>query len=55
MSNLGEKLKDNEIDEMILHADIRGDGVINYNDWVINIFFCSSDVIFIKFFGRRSP
>ena len=34
MSNLGEKLKDHEIDEMILHADINGDGVINYNDWV---------------------
>merc|ERR1712088_24523 len=34
MSNLGEKLKDHEIDEMILHADTNGDGVINYNDWV---------------------
>merc|ERR1711981_433369 len=29
MSNLGEKLKDHEIDEMILHADTNGDGVIN--------------------------
>ena len=34
MANLGEKLKDHEIDEMILHADTNGDGVINYNDWV---------------------
>ena len=31
MSNLGEKLKDSEIDEMILHADIDGDGSVNYN------------------------
>ena len=35
MSNLGEKLKDSEIDEMILHADIDGDGSVNYNEWVI--------------------
>merc|ERR1719281_1558304 len=31
MSNLGEKMKDSEIDEMILHADIDGDGMVNYN------------------------
>ena len=34
MSNLGEKLKDSEIDEMILHADIDGYGSVNYNEWV---------------------
>ena len=34
MSNLGEKMKDHEIDEMILHADIDGDGMVNYNEWV---------------------
>ena len=34
MSNLGEKMKDSEIDEMILHADIDGDGMVNYNEWV---------------------
>ncbi len=34
MSNLGEKMKDCEIDEMILHADIDGDGMVNYNEWV---------------------
>ena len=34
MSNLGEKMKDHEIDEMILHADIDGDGKVNYNEWV---------------------
>ena len=34
MSNLGEKLKEQEIEEMIQHSDTRGDGMINYNDWV---------------------
>jgi len=34
MTNLGEKLKDSEIDEMIQHADIDGDGSVNYNEWV---------------------
>ena len=32
--SLGEKLKENEIDEMIAHADTNGDGVINYDQWV---------------------
>ena len=27
-------MKDHEIDEMILHADIDGDGMVNYNEWV---------------------
>ena len=27
-------MKDHEIDEMILHADIDGDGKVNYNEWV---------------------
>ena len=34
MTNLGEKLKDSEIDEMILHSDTDGDGVIHCNEWV---------------------
>ena len=34
MSNLGEKLKDSEIDEMILHSDVDGDGVVHCNEWV---------------------
>jgi len=34
MGNLGEKLTDDEIEEMILEADIDGDGQINYEEFV---------------------
>ncbi|KAH9249646.1 calmodulin [Batrachochytrium salamandrivorans] len=34
MCNLGEKLTDDECDEMIREADIDGDGQINYNEFV---------------------
>lgn len=34
MTNLGEKLTDEEVDEMIREADFDGDGVINYSDFV---------------------
>lgn len=30
MTNLGEKLRDEEIDEMVRAADMNGDGQINY-------------------------
>jgi calmodulin len=30
MRNVGEKLTDNEVDEMIREADVDGDGQINY-------------------------
>lgn len=36
MTNLGEKLTDEEVDEMIREADIDGDGQVNYE----GIFTC---------------
>ncbi|KAH9849329.1 hypothetical protein C2E23DRAFT_839743 [Lenzites betulinus] len=34
MTNLGEKLSDSEVDEMIREADVDGDGQINYEEFV---------------------
>ena len=34
MSNLGEKLTDEEVAEMIREADVSGDGNINYKEFV---------------------
>jgi calmodulin len=34
MTNLGEKLTDDEVDEMIREADVDGDGQINYEEFV---------------------
>jgi calmodulin len=34
MTNLGEKLSDEEVDEMIREADVDGDGQVNYEEFV---------------------
>lgn len=40
--SIGEKLTDNEVDEMIREADIDGDGLVNYEEFVKVVPFCSS-------------
>ncbi|XP_054286889.1 calmodulin-beta-like isoform X1 [Macrosteles quadrilineatus] len=34
MTNLGEKLTDEEVDDMIKEADLDGDGMVNYDEFV---------------------
>lgn len=36
MTNLGEKLTDEEVDEMIREADIDGDGQVNYEGMIVH-------------------
>ena len=47
MTNLGEKLTDEEVDEMIREADIDGDGQVNYEG--IFIIFSSFMYSILKF------
>uniref|UniRef100_U5EQS4 Putative calmodulin n=1 Tax=Corethrella appendiculata TaxID=1370023 RepID=U5EQS4_9DIPT len=35
MTNLGEKLSEEEVDDMIKEADMDGDGMVNYNEFVM--------------------
>lgn len=43
MTNLGEKLTDEEVQEMIKEADLDGDGLVNYNgnQWILITIFQS--------------
>lgn len=43
MTNLGEKLTDEEVDEMIREADIDGDGQVCYEEFVKMV--CVLDVV----------
>lgn len=42
MANLGDTLRDTEIEEMLRHADLKSDGQINYNEW-ISLMLSTSD------------
>ncbi|TQE06211.1 hypothetical protein C1H46_008151 [Malus baccata] len=45
MTNLGEKLTDEEVDEMIREADVDGDGQINYEEFVkVMMANCNAEV-----------
>lgn len=46
MTNLGEKLTDEEVDEMIREADIDGDGQVNYE---------GKAAVFFRVTLRRQP
>lgn len=51
MTNLGEKLSEEEVDDMIKEADMDGKGMVNYEGNVCSLTFNS---FFFFFSGRRA-
>ena len=43
MANLGDTLRETEIEEMLRHADFNSDGQINYHEW-ISLMMSTSDL-----------